>query len=156
VGIILLHVHLLLGNALVNKLPRRQILGKQSVAMLRNNRGGCVFRVRGDVTQPWVVVTWHVLPVMCVSVPWLCKWHNSFSSGAVTSQSQAGDVSPEEFLVPRFQSDWRRNSKKTSWWFEVLISVLRSVARRRLVETEHPSACATVDWKLWQSARALS
>jgi hypothetical protein len=23
----------------------------------RNNRGGCVFHVRGDVTQRWVVVT---------------------------------------------------------------------------------------------------
>jgi hypothetical protein len=35
--IILLHVHPLLGNGLVNKFPRRQILGKQSVARLRNN-----------------------------------------------------------------------------------------------------------------------
>jgi hypothetical protein len=32
----------------------------------RNNRGGCVFCVRGDVTQRWVVVTWHVFPVMRV------------------------------------------------------------------------------------------
>jgi hypothetical protein len=29
----------------------------------------------------------------------------------------------------------------------MLISVLRSVAGRRLAETENPSACATVDWK---------
>jgi hypothetical protein len=35
-----LHVHPLLGNRLVNKFPRRQILGKQSVDRLRNNRGG--------------------------------------------------------------------------------------------------------------------
>jgi hypothetical protein len=35
----------LLGNVLVNKFPRRQILGKQSVAGLRNNRRGCVFYV---------------------------------------------------------------------------------------------------------------
>jgi hypothetical protein len=35
---ILLHVHPLLGNVLVNKFSRRPILGKQSVAMLRNNR----------------------------------------------------------------------------------------------------------------------
>jgi hypothetical protein len=34
---ILLHVYPLLGNGLVNKFPRRQILGKQSVAGLRNN-----------------------------------------------------------------------------------------------------------------------
>jgi hypothetical protein len=34
---ILLHVHSLLSNRLVNKFPRRQILGKQSVARLCNN-----------------------------------------------------------------------------------------------------------------------
>jgi hypothetical protein len=35
---ILLHVHQLLANVLVNKFPRRQILGTQPVARLRNNR----------------------------------------------------------------------------------------------------------------------
>jgi hypothetical protein len=30
----------------------------------------------------------------------------------------------------------------------VIIPVLRSVARRRVVETENPSACETVNWKL--------
>jgi hypothetical protein len=35
---ILLHVHPLLGNGLVNKFPRIQILGKQSVTRLCNNR----------------------------------------------------------------------------------------------------------------------
>jgi hypothetical protein len=40
-----MHVHPLLGNELVNEFPRRQILGKQSVARLRNNRGGYVFYV---------------------------------------------------------------------------------------------------------------
>jgi hypothetical protein len=35
--IILLHVHPLLGNGLVNKFPRRQYLGKQSFVRLRNN-----------------------------------------------------------------------------------------------------------------------
>jgi hypothetical protein len=38
---------------------------------------------------------------------------------------------------------------------EVLVSVLRSVARRRLVKTENPSACATVNCKLCKSAIAL-
>jgi hypothetical protein len=37
----------------------------------------------------------------------------------------------------------------------VLVSVLRSVARRRLVETENPSACETVGWKVCKSAIAL-
>jgi hypothetical protein len=42
---VLLHVHPLLGNELVNEFLRRQILGKQSVARLQNNRGGCIFYV---------------------------------------------------------------------------------------------------------------
>jgi hypothetical protein len=42
---ILLHVHQLLGNVLVNKFPRRQILCKQSAARLRNNKRDCVFYV---------------------------------------------------------------------------------------------------------------
>jgi hypothetical protein len=43
--LIMLHMHPLLGNELVNEFPRRRILGKQSVARLRNNRGGCIFSV---------------------------------------------------------------------------------------------------------------
>jgi hypothetical protein len=38
---------------------------------------------------------------------------------------------------------------------EVLVSVLRSVVRRRLVKTANPSACATVNWKVCKSAIAL-
>jgi hypothetical protein len=45
--------------------------------------------------------------------------------------------------------------KKTSQRFEVIVSVLRSVARRRLIESENPSACATVNWKVCKSAIAL-
>jgi hypothetical protein len=37
----------------------------------------------------------------------------------------------------------------------VLVSVLRSVARKRLVEKEDPNACATVNWKVYKSAIAL-
>jgi hypothetical protein len=37
----------------------------------------------------------------------------------------------------------------------VLVSLLRSVARRRLVTTDTPNACATVNWKLCKSAIAL-
>jgi hypothetical protein len=33
--------------------------------------------------------------------------------------------------------------------------VLRSVARRRVLKTEDPSACATVNWKLCKTAIAL-
>jgi hypothetical protein len=42
---ILLYVRSLLGNVLVNKFPRKQILGNQSVASLRNNGWGCVFYI---------------------------------------------------------------------------------------------------------------
>jgi hypothetical protein len=67
--IILLHVHPLLGNRLVNKFPLRQILGKQSVPRLRHNRGGCVFYVvrarlsaaNGPMNSQ--SETWHVFSV---------------------------------------------------------------------------------------------
>jgi hypothetical protein len=38
---------------------------------------------------------------------------------------------------------------------EIQVSVFRYVARRRLVETENPSACATVNWNVCKSAIAL-
>jgi hypothetical protein len=38
---------------------------------------------------------------------------------------------------------------------EVQVSVFRSVARRRLVETENPSACVTVNWNVCKSPIAL-
>jgi hypothetical protein len=38
---------------------------------------------------------------------------------------------------------------------EVLVSVLRSVARRRQVKTENPGACVSVNKKLCKSAIAL-
>jgi hypothetical protein len=37
----------------------------------------------------------------------------------------------------------------------VVVCVSKSVARRRLVERENPSACATVNWKVCISAIAL-
>jgi hypothetical protein len=37
----------------------------------------------------------------------------------------------------------------------VLVSVLRSVSMRRLVETENPSVCVTVNYKLYNSDSAV-
>jgi hypothetical protein len=37
----------------------------------------------------------------------------------------------------------------------MIVPELRSVARIRLLETENPSACATVNWKLCKSGIAL-
>jgi hypothetical protein len=59
-----LHVLPLLEKVFGKQVPAKTDFCTQSVARLRNNRGGCVFRVRGDVTQRWVVVMWHVFPVM--------------------------------------------------------------------------------------------
>jgi hypothetical protein len=36
-----------------------------------------------------------------------------------------------------------------------MVSVLRSVARRRLLETENPSACAAMNWNVCKSTIAL-
>jgi hypothetical protein len=38
---------------------------------------------------------------------------------------------------------------------DVIVSVLRSVARRRLVETGNRSVCATVNCKSWRATIAL-
>jgi hypothetical protein len=47
-------VYLLYGNGFDQRIARQQ-LSKHGPTC--NSRGGCVFRVRGDVTQRWVVVT---------------------------------------------------------------------------------------------------
>jgi hypothetical protein len=39
--------------------------------------------------------------------------------------------------------------------FDLLVSVLRYVVRIRLVKTDNPSACVTVNWKLCKSVIAL-
>jgi hypothetical protein len=52
----------------------------------------------------------------------------------------------------------RRLKKKRQEDFiviEVIVSVLESAARRRLVEIEYPSACATVNCKMCRIAIAL-
>jgi hypothetical protein len=37
----------------------------------------------------------------------------------------------------------------------MMVPVLRSVARIRLVQTENPSACAKVNWNVYEPAIAL-
>jgi hypothetical protein len=54
---------------------------------------------------------------------------------------------------------WRWDFMCNTWsvWLSetVIVSVLRSIARRLLVETENPNACATVNSKVFKSAIAL-
>jgi hypothetical protein len=57
--------------------------------------------------------------------------------------------------VTKFQGEWTRNGKKTSWWFEMLLSASKSFSRRRLVKSENPSARATVNCKYCKSSIAL-
>jgi hypothetical protein len=128
-----------LGNGSINTLPRRQ----WRHTTVDNNHVTC----------------------FCWSAPKVYRGQQRSFAGshkleewAVSGRSkQASLRSPREFSswVPRFQGDWTRNGKKTSYWFEVLVCVLRSVARRRLVETANPSACARVNCKLCKSAISL-
>jgi hypothetical protein len=84
----MLHVHPLLGNVLVNKLPRRQILGKESDAGLRNNRGGCFLPC--PRWRQAAVDGGHVTCVSCDACPFLgYMWQNSF--GSTTSQFSVSD-----------------------------------------------------------------
>jgi hypothetical protein len=69
---ILLHELPLIGNGLANKFPGRQILGKESVTRLRNNRWGGVFNVvratpiAGNGPMYSQSDTWHVFSAMSV------------------------------------------------------------------------------------------
>jgi hypothetical protein len=144
---ILLHVHTLLGNVLVNKFPRRQILCKQSDVRLRNNRGGCIFYVvratpssgNGPVNSQ--SDTWHVFSALSMS-----RLYNN-TCPLLVQESFFFSSEVPGWLNKKWQDDfiviWSASS------------VLRSVARRRLVKTEDPSACARVNWKVCKSAIAL-
>jgi hypothetical protein len=50
---------------------------------------------------------------------------------------------------------WFEDFRCNIWVIWVLVSVLKSVARRRPVETDNPSACAAVKCKLYKSKIAL-
>jgi hypothetical protein len=65
--------------------------------------------------------------------------------------------SPEEFLV-KFRGSRateKEMARRLHSDLKLLVSVLRSVARRRLVKTENPSACVMVNCKLCKSVMAL-
>jgi hypothetical protein len=98
------------------------------------------------------VLIYHVTRIFCV----VCS-RTVFSALSVPRLYNASPLAAKKSFnwVPRFQGDWRRSNKKTLYWFEALVSVVRSVARRRQMETENPSACATVGWRVCKSAIAL-
>jgi hypothetical protein len=98
------------------------------------------------------VISYHVICVFCV----VCS-RTVFSAFSVSRLYNTSPLAAEESFrwVPRFEGDWTRIGKKTSWRVEVLVSMLMSVARTRLVETENPGPCETVNCKLCKSAIAL-
>jgi hypothetical protein len=102
------------------------------------------------------------------------EWQNQFRAEFLSYElrvNNSGERTPTELIGTRSTQEYRRLAceglacdLKTlfmcniwSVWLNetVLVSVLRSVAGRRLVKTENPSACATVNWKLCKSAIAL-
>jgi hypothetical protein len=110
------------------------------------------------------------------------QWHNNWSVSRVPDQEFIGKTEPssvvligqfsigdnrvwfvvgEELIVwiDDFKCEWKTFFVCNIWnvWFNetVIIPVLRSFARKRLVETENPSACATVNWKVCKWARTL-
>jgi hypothetical protein len=114
----LLHVHPLTGKALVNKFPRRQILGRQSVARLRNNRGGCVFYVvRATPSAGNGLVNSQLSRNLC----FLCGLLHATVELCFLRYPCRGHITRVHLQlrrvfgwVPRFQGDWTRNGKKTS------------------------------------------
>jgi hypothetical protein len=84
------------------------------------------------------------------------EWERN-SSGGSTEWGRIGTGSTEEYRKSACE-DLKCDCKILCVIFVViwvLVSVLRSVARRRLVETENPSAWATVKWKVCKSATVL-
>jgi hypothetical protein len=99
----------------------------------------------------------HVICVYCrsMSILQLYKGVTEFIQGSYESVISLRSSGEFFCWAPRFQGDWTRNGKKTSQRFEVLVSVLRSVARRWLVEIENPSACTTLNGKVSKSVIVL-
>jgi hypothetical protein len=97
----------------------------------------------------WYLLLGHITRAVSCQVQW-----ERNSSGGITRTERSGTRSTEEYR--RLACDNLKCDCKilcvicvVIW---VLVSVLRSVARRRLVEAESPSACATVNCKVCRSA----
>jgi hypothetical protein len=111
--LILLHVHPLLGNGLVIKFPRRQILDKQSVARLRNNKWGCVFYIvratpsagNGPINSQ--SYTWHVVFVGSVPKNYKRFHNNRKGSPQKFLVDFRGSRLIEQEMARWLHSDWR-------------------------------------------------
>jgi hypothetical protein len=89
---------------------------------------------------------------------WTVQFSESSKQTETRSMEELCIVWIEDFLYATVQRYWKCNWKILHVILvvtEVTVSVLRSVARRWLVESENPSACATVNWSLCKSAIAL-
>jgi hypothetical protein len=157
VCIVLWHVNLLLSNGR-NTHTHGPTRSNRTTALctpfLGNSSVNTLPRKCNDVTSQLLIpITWLVFSVwFAVELGFLCC---PFRGYIVRVRLQLWRVQESSSWVPRFQGVWTRNVKKASWRLQVLVSVLTSIARRRLVDTENASACMTVICKMCLSAIAL-
>jgi hypothetical protein len=125
----------------------RQRLSKyiSAYTVTSHSHRGAVFSVRGPCRM-FIGDNGRSFVVVEATRHWEFKDENAACPLWIVKSSWV-QIRTEEYEVTK--------DKKTSYSFEVLVSVLRSVARRRLAETENPSACATMKWKFCKSAIAL-
>jgi hypothetical protein len=100
--------------------------------------------------QDWLtdwpsVATWLTWTGFSLSDSERVESPGGFSSWEYKDEDRACDL--KTLIVYNIWSVWRSET--------VLLSVWRSVARRRLLKTENPSACATVTYEACKSAIAL-
>jgi hypothetical protein len=116
------------------QVPRRQILGKQSVAGLRNSRGGCVFYVvratpgAGNGPMNSQSVTWHVF----LWGPYQRIIRDSSRNMTLTRRQSRESFS----WISRFQDIWRREDFIVIWSASFCVEI-------RCQET------TSEDWESW-------
>jgi hypothetical protein len=99
---------------MVNNFPRRQILGKQSVARLRNNKGGCVFYVicatprAGHGPTNSQSDTSHVFSVESVPINYKIFQNNREGSPGEFLVEFRGSRMIEQEMARRLHSDLKR------------------------------------------------
>jgi hypothetical protein len=115
------------------------------------------------MTQEWGGVTWPRQQWRHAFQQWRNNWSTvGRSISHVSDQGFIGETEARLQVVLEQFSAWvvksasvKRRFMCNIWSARLLQFVLRSDARRRLVERGNPSACATVNWKVCKWAIAL-